>query len=432
VPAQHTSSISRILDPVPLPRVVPVTMSFERPRVTDVEAAVRQAIDRAGIAAAVAPGARIAVTAGSRGIANHSLVIATAVRALRAAGADPFVVPAMGSHGGATADGQRALLEGMGITEASVGAPIESSMEVVRIGTTPDGLPVNMDRLASQADGILLVNRVKPHVGFRGRYESGLFKMMAIGLGKQHGAGLCHDLGFGQMARNVESIATVVLREAPVIGAIATVENAYHETALVEALRPEEIAGREPELLEEARRLLPVLPFDPVDVLVIDRIGKDISGTGFDTNVIGRFHTPYASGGPEVTRLVILDLTEVSHGNANGVGIADFTTRRLYEKMSFEDTYPNSLTSTVPISVKLPMVLDTDRLAIKAAVRTCNIRDKSAVRLVRIRDTLSMTEFEISESLVPEASRMPAIAVAGDPRVLEFDEDGNLPLGAGH
>jgi len=406
-------------------------MSFERPTVPDVETAVLEEIERAGLTTGVGPGARIAITAGSRGIANYARIIATAVRTLRAAGAAPFIVPAMGSHGGATAEGQRALLEGMGVTEETVGAPIESSMDVVRIGTTPDGLPVNIDRLASQAEGILLVNRVKPHVGFRGPYESGLFKMMAIGLGKQHGAGLCHDLGFGRMAQNVERIATVVLREAPIIGAIATVENAYHETALLEALRPEEIAPREPELLDEARRLLPVLPFDPVDVLVIDRIGKDISGTGFDTNVIGRFHTPYASGGPEVTRLVILDLTDVSHGNANGVGIADFTTRRLYEKMSFDDTYPNSLTSTVPISVKLPMVLDSDRLAIKAAVRTCNIRDKSAVRLVRIRDTLSMTAFEISESLLADASRIQAISVAGEPRELGFDERGNLPLGGG-
>lgn len=409
--SDQVSSIERILHDVPLPRFVRVDLTFERPRVENVRKTVREELSRSGILDRIGAGARIAVTAGSRGIVNYAEILAEAVASLRAAGAIPVIIPAMGSHGGATAEGQRELLAGMGITEQTVGAPIESSMEVVQVGTTVDDLPVMVDRIAAESDGVLLVNRVKPHVGFRGPYESGLYKMMAIGLGKQHGAGLCHDLGFGKMAENIRNIAEVVLSTGKIVGGVAATENAYHETARVEALLPQEMAEREPQLLEEAKRLLPVLPFDPVDVLIIEQIGKDISGTGFDTNVVGRFHTPYASGGPTVTRLVVLDLTDASHGNANGIGIADFTTERVFQKMKFEATYPNSLTSTVPISVKLPMVLPTDRLAIQAGIRTCNIRDKTKARVVRIRDTLSMGSIQISESLVAEARRLPGVQV---------------------
>jgi hypothetical protein len=250
--------------------------------------------------------------------------------------------------------------------------------------------------------------------------------MLAIGLGKQRGAQTCHDLGFGRMAHNVESIARVVLDTGRILGAVAILENAYHETARIEALPAQEIANREPDLLEEARRLMPRLYIEAIDVLVIDRIGKDISGTGFDTNVVGRYHTPYASGGPEVTRLVILDLTDVSHGNANGVGIGDFTTERLFRKMSFENTYPNSLTSTVPISVKIPMVLPTDRLAIQAGIRTCNVADKRSIRLVRIRDTQSVGSISVSENLTSEVNAHGRMRITGAPQPLRFDPAGTL------
>jgi hypothetical protein len=418
--------IHSLLDAVPLPKLATVEQQFQRPTVSDVSVAVEEALQTRGVLAAVGPGARIAVTAGSRGIVAQAEILAAAVHALTRSGAKPFIIPAMGSHGGATAEGQRAMLEGMGVTEASTGAPIESSMEVRRIGTTPSGLPVNIDQRAAEADGILLANRVKPHVSFRGPYESGLFKMMAIGLGKQAGAQICHDLGFGEMAKNIQEIARVVLDSGRVIGGIAILENAYHETARIEALAPEAIARREPALLEESRRLLPQLYIENIDVLVIDRIGKDISGTGFDTNVVGRYHTPYASGGPDVKRLVILDLTDVSHGNANGVGIGDFTTERLFRKLSFTDTYPNSLTSTVPTSVKIPMVLASDRLAIQAGVRTCNAADKTEARVIHIRDTLNVSTIQVSESLLPEVRAHDSMRATGDPEPLAFDAAGNL------
>ncbi len=421
-----TGVIEQLLSQVPIPNVVPVRQEFDRPRVEDVTKEVVEQLRRSGILSGLGTGARVAVTAGSRGIANLPEIVAAAVGEIRRSGAVPFIIPAMGSHGGATAEGQRAMLEGLGITEASVGAPVESSMEVIEIGRTADGLPVAIDRNAAAADAVLILNRVKPHVAYRGRYESGLLKMLAIGLGKQRGAQTCHDLGFGRMADNVEAIARVVLASGRILGAVAILENAYHETARIETMPAQDIPDREPELLDEARRLMPRLYIDTIDVLVIDRIGKDISGTGFDTNVVGRYHTPYASGGPDVTRLVILDLTDVSHGNANGVGIGDFTTERLFRKMSFENTYPNSLTSTVPISVKLPMVLPNDRLAIQAGIRTCNVADKRSVRLVRIRDTQSVGSISVSENLAPAVNAHDRMRVTGASGPLRFDSAGAL------
>ncbi len=427
--------ISELLCEVPLPRVVPVRQEFERTRVDDVAAVTSEQIRSSGIldpvkanAAAANRGSppRVAITAGSRGIAGLPQILRACAEEVRRAGADPFVIPAMGSHGGATAGGQLLVLEGLGVTEASAGAPIVSSVEVVEVGRTDDGLPVLIDRAAAGADAILLVNTVKPHVSYRGRYESGLFKMMAIGLGKQHGAQICHDLGFTRMAQNVEAIARVVLNATPILGGVAIVENAYHETAAIEAIPACGIATREPELLEQAWRLMPRLPVNETDVLVIDRIGKDIAGTGFNTNVVGRYSAPHMSGGPDVHRLVVLGLTSASHGNANGVGIADFTTERLFRAMSFEDTYPNALTSTVPTSAKLPMVLPTDRLAIQAAIRTSNVRDKREVRLVRIRDTLGLDAVLVSENLLPDVAANPRARVAGDPRELAFDEHGTI------
>ena len=428
------SIISGLLCDVPLPRVVPVRQEFERPRVDDVARATREQIRSSGILDPLSTRAhagggrvpRVAITAGSRGIAGLPEMLRACVEEVRGAGADPFVVPAMGSHGGATAEGQLQVLKGLGVTEASVGASIVSSVEVVEVGRTDEGLPVLIDRAAAEAQAILLVNTVKPHVSYRGRYESGLFKMMAIGLGKQHGAQICHDLGFTRMAENVEAIAQVVLRTTAILGGIAIVENAFHETAMIEAIPASCIADREPQLLEEAWRLMPRLPVDEMDVLVIDRMGKDIAGTGFNTNVVGRYSTPHMSGGPYVHRLVVLGLTSASHGNANGIGIADFTTERLSRAMSFEATYPNALTSTVPTSAKLPMVLPTDRLAIQAAVRTSNVRDKHDVRLVRIRDTLALDTVLVSENLLPQVGAHSSAHVTGDPRELAFDEQGAI------
>jgi len=318
------------------------------------------------------------------------------------------------------------MLAGMGITEETVGAPIRSSMETVEIGVSANGFPVHIDRFAAEADGIAVVNRIKPHVAFRGPCESGLMKMIVIGMGKQKGADICHELGFGTMAENLQAMGRVTLAKANILCGVALLENAYHETARVEVIARDEIPVREPALLEEAWRLYPKLYLDRLDVLIIDEIGKDISGTGFDTNVVGRYHTPYASGGPTITRIACLDITERSHGNANGLGILDFTTRRAFDKFDFDNTYPNSLTSTVPASVKIPMVLKNDRQATQAAIKTCNILKKAEVRLARIRNTVALDEIAVSENLLSEVRSHERLTTVGEPFALSFDATGNL------
>jgi hypothetical protein len=420
------SAIDTLLAPIPLPRVVKVRQIFPRPRIDDVEAILTAKLRESGTLQAIRPGQTVAVTAGSRGVTNLALMLKVLVREIRAAGGEPFLFPAMGSHGGATAEGQTHLLAKMGITEESVGAPIRATMETVQLGTSDTGCPVYLDKYADEADAIVIVNRVKPHPAFRGSYESGLMKMVTIGMGKQRGADHAHRLGFGEMAANIPSVARVTLAKKNVLCAVGVVENAFHETALLEVLPKDRIELREPELLQEAWKLYPRIFFDELDVLVIDEIGKDICGTGFDTNIVGRYHTPYASGGPRITRVAVLDITDKSGGNGNGLGILDLTTIRAYRKFDFEQTYPNALTSTVPMSVKIPMVLRNDRQAIQAAVKMSNVADRDAVRLVRIKNTVSLEEIEISENLIPYAAAHPNLEVLGEPRELPFNEEGNL------
>lgn len=420
------SAIDTLLAPIPLPRVVKVRQIFPRPRIDDVEAILTAKLRESGTLQAIRPGQTVAVTAGSRGVTNLALMLKVLVREIRAAGGEPFLFPAMGSHGGATAEGQTHLLAKMGITEESVGAPIRATMETVQLGTSDTGCPVYLDKYADEADAIVIVNRVKPHPAFRGSYESGLMKMVTIGMGKQRGADHAHRLGFGGMAANIPSVARVTLAKKNVLCAVGVVENAFHETALLEVLPKDRIELREPELLQEAWKLYPRIFFDELDVLVIDEIGKDICGTGFDTNIVGRYHTPYASGGPRITRVAVLDITDKSGGNGNGLGILDLTTIRAYRKFDFEQTYPNALTSTVPMSVKIPMVLRNDRQAIQAAVKMSNVADRDAVRLVRIKNTVSLEEIAISENLIPYAEAHPNLEVLGEPRELPFNEEGNL------
>lgn len=420
------SAIDDLLDPIKLPLMLPVRQHFERPVLHNLEASIAESVRAGGYLQALRPGQTVAISAGSRGISNLALVIRTLVREVRAAGADPFVFPAMGSHGGATAKGQAEMVQGLGIDENTVEAPIRSSMDTVLLATTADGLPVYMDKLAAESDGIIVVNRIKPHVAFRGPYESGLMKMLAIGLGKQKGADFCHRMGFGHMAVNIPAIGNMMVKKAPILCAVGLVENAYHETALAEVMHGRDIEIREPELLSEARRLAPRIFFDELDVLVLDEIGKNIAGTGFDTNVVGRFHTPFASGGPNITRVLTLDLTDQSHGNANGLGILDFTTKRAFEKFSPEHTYPNSLTSTVPTSVKVPMVLKNDRQAIQAAVKTCNVENRDTVRLVRAKNTVELDQIWVSAALEAYCRAHEQLEVVGNAEPFNFNSQGNL------
>jgi len=418
--------IKELLEGIPLPKMVKIKMAFSAKKVADVEAAVRQELAKPGICDRIKPGMHIAVGVGSRGLANLPTLVQVLVDELKKRGAVPFVVPAMGSHGGATAEGQTEVLANLGVTEASAGCPIVSSMEVVEIGRLDNGLPVYIDKNACSADGIVFIARVKPHTAFRGPNESGLVKMVTIGLGKQKGAESCHSYGFKYMAEHIVAMAKIALARTPILFGLATVENAYDEIARIVAVPAADIIETDCKLQVEAKANMPSLMFKQIDVLIVDQIGKDISGDGMDPNITGRFPTPYASGGPDVSKLVVLDLTDKTHGNAIGMGLADFGTHRLANKINFQMTYANCLTSTVVLPTHMPTILESDYDAIRAAIKTCNARDYSRVRVVRIKDTLHLGEIMISEAMLAEARTIAGITVVGEPQAMKFDAAGNL------
>jgi hypothetical protein len=418
--------IGGLLRNVLVPRMAPVRQVFDTSRVADIPATVRRELAKPDVRGRLRAGARLAIAVGSRGISNLPLLVRSLVDALRGAGCLPFIVPAMGSHGGATPEGQAELLAGMGVTEGSVGAPIWSSMDTVVVGRTSSGKPVYLDRIASEADGIVLLGRIKPHTAFRGRYESGLLKMIAVGLGNQRGAEAVHAEGFRRMADTMPDYARVTLASGRIVLGVAVVENALDETCLIEAIAAERVPDREPELLDMARRLMAHIKLDPIDVLVCDRIGKDYSGDGMDPNVTGSFITPYATGGPRVERYVVLDLSDATQGNATGLGVAHFTTKRVFDKTDFDATYPNALTCRIALGARMPLVLATDRLAIQAAIYTVTDGDASRPRIVRIQNTSHVEVIEISEALLPEARGRGDLEILDEPRPLPFDAAGNL------
>lgn len=418
--------LQALLEGINIPRMVKVRQTFPAPVIDDISGELALELDRSGVLEKVNSGMRIAIAVGSRGVAELPTLVAETVKALKSRGADPFIVPAMGSHGGATAEGQQEVLADLGVTESTVGCPIISSMEVTEIGRLPNGLPVYIDRHALGADGIIVINRVKPHTAFRGLCESGLVKMVTIGLGKQKGAESCHAYGFKCMAEHLLAMAKISLANAPILFGIGVVENAYDRIARIAAVPAEELIAKDQQLLVEAKANMAKILFDNIDVLVIDEIGKDISGDGMDPNITGRYPTPYAHGGPVVSKIVVLDLTERTHGNANGMGTADFTTRRLVNKTDFVKTYANGLTSTVVGPTHMPTVLESDYDAIRAAIKTSNARDLEHVRLVWIKNTLHMGEICVSETLLEDAQSTAGVTIIDDPVPMKFDASGNL------
>ncbi|MBA4541472.1 DUF2088 domain-containing protein [Thermoactinomyces daqus] len=417
--------IEELLRPYPLPKMVRVRQNFPAPEVVDVAGAVQKTIKEAGVLTKIAPGNRVAIAVGSRGIADLPILVREVAAAIKSVGGRPFIVPAMGSHGGATAEGQIDVLKQLGVTEPSVGAPIHSSMEVVEIGKLANGLPIYIDKYAYGAEQVVVINRIKPHTAFSGPVESGLMKMLTIGLGKQKGAEAAHAYGFKYMAEHVPTMAREILKKVPVLFGLATIENAYDRPAKIVAVPGEKFEETEPGLLLEAKALMPKILFDPIDVLIVDEIGKDISGDGMDPNITGRYPTPYASGGPEVKRIVVLDLTERTHGNANGIGLADITTKKVFDAIDWVKGYANALTSTVVKTVKMPMFLETEELAVKAAIKTCNAFDLNHVRVVRIKNTLELKEIWISEGLIDEARERAEIDILSDPVPLQSQLDGS-------
>lgn len=420
------SILEELLKDIPIPKMAKVKQNFDATKIEDFQAALTKELNQEKIKATVKPGMEIAIAVGSRGVDKLVDKTAITVKFLQELGAKPFIVPSMGSHGGATAEGQRQVLEHLGVTEEVVNAEIRSSMEVIKLGELPNGLPVYIDKIASEADGIVVLNRVKPHTAFRGPVESGIMKMISIGLGKQKGAEACHQLGFKYMAEHVPAMAKMTMEKMPILFAVATVENAFDKVAKVAVMTPDEIEDKEIELQKLAKSLLPKLFFDQIDVLVIDEIGKNISGDGMDPNITGRYPTPYAHGGPNVTKMAVLDLTKETEGNANGVGTADFTTQRLVDKMDREVTYANGLTSTVVAPTKIATTLPNDKLVLQAAIKTCNILDFTKVKYVRIKNTLEISEIEVSESLLEHVKEHPNLELTSDLYEIEFDEEGNF------
>jgi len=409
----------------PLPRMLPVEQRFPSDAITDVKAAVERTM--AALPRLEVKGKRIAITAGSRGIPHAVTLLRTVVAELRARGAEPFLVPAMGSHGGGTAEGQKGLLEGYGITEASIGVPIHSSMEVVET-TSVEGVPLYCDKHAHAADGIVILNKIKPHSNYKGDYESGLCKMMVIGLGKHHGATMFHSLGFARFADIVPKAAAAQMKVLPVVFALGLVENAYDGLAVIEAIPPDRMIAREKDLLIQAKDIMGKLLMSSIDILIVDEIGKNISGQGMDPTVTGRA----SSGLPgfvalPLKRIIIRDISEESHGNVAGMGVADLITLRVFNKMDLGSTYTNGITARNLEGARMPMVVNSDKQAIAVAIQTCLGLDLDKLRIVRIKNTKKLHKIQMSEPYRDEIEARPdSFAILGEAKPFAFDNRGDL------
>jgi hypothetical protein len=413
---------------MPLPPMLRLRQSFPRPKVDDVGAAVHAALAKLDLSA-IKPGQTVALTAGSRGIANIPKILRGVVEHLRDLKAKPFLVPAMGSHGGGTAAGQQALIESYGITEAFVGAPIRASMDVVEIGKTPEGWPVYLDKIASTADHIGVVARIKAHTSYHGPIESGWMKMMMIGLGKREGAAWYHRVllenDYGPVVR---SVGQVVRAKAPIAFGVGTVENAYDETALIDAALPADFEPVEERMLAKSKEWLAKLPFLQADMLIIDEIGKEISGSGMDTNIVGRKRA-FKGGGPpnqpQMRFIFVRELSKHTHGNGTAIGLADFTTTRFVKSLDYAATRLNCVTSGYPEGANLPVHFDSDREVLAASLSILGTRDPALARIMRIRNTMHVEEVHVSQPCLDELTPQSKFEVLG-PVDWAFDAAGNL------
>ncbi len=413
------------------PEIFRIRQKFERPVIEDVTGEVESQLARLNLSKSIQPGQSVAITAGSRGIANIHIIIKGIVDHLKGLGAEPFIVPAMGSHGGATAQGQQRIVEGYGITEAFCGCPIRSSMEIVIVCDAQEGFPVYFDKNAYGADHVVVCGRVKPHTSFVGDIESGLMKMMLIGLGKYEGAKTYHraikDFSFGQIVR---SVAREVLSKCRIVAGLAVVENGYDETAKILAVAPDEFEERERELLVLAKYWMPRLPFKQADLLLIDEIGKNISGSGMDSNVVGRKYLDHRAGEeewPKIGTIFLRGLTEETHGNATGIGMAEFALTRAVDAMDVAITRRNCITGGSPTAAMVPLHYASDREVLEVTLPEMGLTAISDTRLMWIHNTLEVSELECSRAYLDEARESNEIEILTDPRPLPLDKNGNLP-----
>ena len=421
-----SSMISTLLCDFPLPNMMTVRQEFPATSIPlqVIPDTVWAQLD-ARFSHLIRPGMSVAITGGSRGISNIALITKSIVDYVKSKGANPFVFAAMGSHGGATAQGQLEVLGGYQLTEDYLGCPVRSSMEVCCLGKTEDGTQVYLDRCSCEADATILCNRVKPHTDFRGDFESGLVKMAVIGMGKQVGADAAHETGFRSFPTLLPELGRYIFQHSNIIGGLAIVENALEQTATLSALTCQEILEQEPELLRQARENMPRILLEDIDALIIGRAGKDVSGNGIDPNVTGRF-TIAELAKEKAPRIGILELTEATHGNFNGIGLADLITQRLFDQCDLDATYPNALTSTVLADVKLPFIVANDKECFQAAIKTCNGIDRENPRVVYIPDTLHLEHILVSEALLEQAQKDSRLTVTGSAAPIAFDEEGNM------
>lgn len=420
---------------IALPRMVNVRQKFDNAHLGDIPATIAREFQRPEVRARVKAGQVVAVGCGSRGVANIATIARCVIRELQALGAKPFIFPSMGSHGAATAEGQKKVLDGYGISEATMGVPVKATMDTVVVGELDDGTPVHMDRFASEADGVVVINRIKPHTSFRGATESGVTKMLSIGIGKINGAATYHRHGMDTFATLLPKVRDVNLAKRNVLFGVGIVENAHDQTAVIEVMPADQIATREPVLQELAKRQMPQINFSEIDVLIIDEMGKNISGAGFDPNITGRNRRNVVwNFGPKVQKIAVLGLTPETGGNATGVGGADIITMRLYKEIDVPSTYANIITSMNLDGGAIPIVMNNDREAIQLAVKTVVRVKPENCRIVRIRNTLELAQIQVSEPMLAEVRARPELfQIASPANAFVFDAAGRVaPLPSVH
>ena len=416
------------MDERTMPVMVPIHQHFDETRIEDIEGVVSAQFAREEVRKLFKPGAKVAVGVGSRGLDQLVRIVRAVISELKKLGTDPFIIPAMGSHGGATAEGQIEILAGYGITEEAVGAPVRATMEVVQLGTMDGEVPVYFDRMAYEADAVVVVNRIKSHTSLQTETQSGVMKMLAIGLGKHKGASALHSHGVKKIQRYIPEAARIIMEKTPFACGVALVENAFAKVCAIEVLTKPTVEAAEIRLLKYAKSLAPCLPVDKIDILIVEKIGKDYSGLGMDPYVIGRWKI-WGEPEPEkpnITTLIALDLSDASHGNAGGVGMADIIPRRLYKKIDFHATYTNAITATYLARVQIPVTVETDREAMEVALKVCGEPNLDRVRVVRIKNTLELSDLYVSQNIWEEIKNKEGITKTGEARPLSFDQMGNL------
>ena len=413
---------------VPMPKMVPIRQQFPRPQIKNIAGEIAKMMREDERTRCIRPGHKIAVAVGSRGIRNIDSIVKSLLQGLKELGAEPFIIPAMGSHGGGTAEGQRKILADYGVSEDTMGVPVVSSPAVEKIAELDNGMPVYIDQNALASDGIIVINRIKPHTGFKGDYESGLLKMIAIGLGKHKGATAFHTFGFDMFPTLIPQLGSCVIQHAPLLFGLAILENAYDETAHLELVWKEDLIPREKELLIKAKDMMPRILAEDIHVLIVHEFGKDISGAGMDSNITGRSNSRFFNKPDALTvdKIVVLNLTQASRGNATGIGIADVTTKKLVDSIDFPVTYANAITSTILNAAKIPVYMKNDLEAIQTALKTAIRVQHPNSRIVWIENTLQLEDIYVSEAFLPELLGNPQVGIVGEAFAMEFSEAGDL------